>query len=128
MNKKFLKMVIFILIFVALIFCCSQSVFAWDPISEINSVSNGEVKQAGNRAIEIFGSIISVMQLIGMGIGIIVLVIVGIQYIGASPEGKAAVKNKSTNFIIGAVLMFSAAAILQIVKMFIDVNFKIYTF
>lgn len=125
MNKKFLKQIVCILICFVLLFSFSEIVFAgnsWDPISEINGVSNGQVKKAGNRAIEIFGSIINVMQLIGMGIAIIVLVIVAIQYVVASPKEKAEIKNKSTNFIIGAVLMFSAAAVLQIVKMFIDTN------
>ena len=122
MSKKIIKMVMSILIIVLLLFCFSQTIFAWDVPFE--NLTNGQVNQAGGKAIDIIGSIINITQVIGMGIAIIVLVIVGIQYVIASPSSKANIKTKASNYILGAVLIFSAAAILQIVKLFIDDNVK----
>lgn len=123
MNKKIIKKIICIFIFVLLLLCFSQVVCAdWDP--GIDTLTKGKIKKSGNMAIDVFGSIINIIQLIGMGIAILILVIVGIQYVVAAPSEKAEIKNKATNFVIGSVLLFSAATILQIVKMFIEKNIK----
>lgn len=123
MNKKSKKILISILLIVLLLFCFSQTIFAdWEP--NFKKLSNGTVNKAGGMAINVLGSIINAAQVIGMGIAIIVLVIIGIQYVTSSPSGKAEIKNKATNYIIGAVLIFSAAAILQIVKLFVVDNVK----
>lgn len=117
------KIIISILSILLLIFCFSQVCFAnWTP--NFDALENGEVKKAGNRAMDIFGSIINVAQVIGVGISILVLVVVGIQYVVAAPSAKAMIKTKATNYVIGAVLIFSAAAILQIIKMFMTTNVK----
>ena len=123
MSRKTKKIIVSILLFILALFCFSQVAFAeWSP--NFDTLANGEVKQAGTKAIDIFGSIINAAQLIGMGIAIIVLVIVGIQYVVAAPSAKAMIKTKATNYVIGAVLIFSAAAILEIIKMFMNANVK----
>lgn len=123
MDKKTKKIIVGILLFIVLLFFFSQVGFAeWTP--NFDALENGEVKKAGNRAIDIFGSIINITQVIGVGIAILVLVIVAIQYVVAAPSEKAAIKTKATNYIIGAVLIFSAAAILEIIKLFMTTNVK----
>lgn len=122
MNRKTKKIIVSILLFIVVLFCFSQVADAWT--ANFDTLSNGEVKNAGTKAIDIFGSIINAAQLIGMGIAIIVLVIVGIQYVVAAPSAKAMIKTKATNYVIGAVLIFSAAAILEIIKMFMNANVK----
>ena len=122
MNRKTKKIIVSILLFIVVLFCFSQVADAWT--ANFDALSDGEVKNAGTKAIDIFGSIINAAQLIGMGIAIIVLVIVGIQYVVAAPSAKAMIKTKATNYVIGAVLIFSAAAILEIIKMFMNANVK----
>ena len=123
MNKKIMKKIICIFIFIILMLSFSQVVFAdWTP--KIDELTSGDVKKAGNMAIDVFGSIINIIQLFGMGIAVLILVFIGIQYVAAAPSQKAEIKNKTINFIIGAVLIFSASAILQLVKIFIDGNIK----
>ena len=123
MSRKTKKIIVSILLFILLLFCFSQvGLASWTP--NFDTLANGEVKKAGNRAMDIFGSIINVAQIVGMGIAILVLVIVGIQYVVAAPSAKAMIKTKATNYVIGAVLIFSAAAILQIIKMFMVANVK----
>lgn len=123
MSKKSKKILISILIFVLLLFCFSQAILAeWEP--NFDKLSNGTVNKAGGMAMNVMGSIINFAQVIGVGIAVIVLVVIGIQYIIASPSKRAEIKNKATNYIIGAVLIFSSAAILQIVKLFVVDNVK----
>lgn len=117
------KIIVCVLIFILLIFCFSQNIFAdWDP--GIESLADGSAPKSGNMATDVIGSILNITQVIGVGIAIIVLVIIGIQYVVSSPSQKGEIKNKSSNFILGAVLIFSGAAIIQIVKMFLEYNVK----
>ena len=46
------------------------------------------------------------------------LVILGIRWIYASPSGKAEIAKGSRYYILGAILIFSAVGLLQIVKNF----------
>ena len=121
MKRNCKKIIISLLIFILLIFCFSQTIFAsWDP--KIQNLADGEIGKAGNRAIDIFGAIINIIQVTGMGIAVVVLVVIGIKYTMASVSEKAEIKNRAHNYVLGCVLIFSGAAILQIIKMFLKSN------
>lgn len=77
---------------------------------------------ASNAVTNIIGSIINIAQIVGMGVAIIMLVVLAIQYIAAAPEGKAEIKKNATIYIVGAVILFAAAAILEIIKNFAESN------
>ena len=66
----------------------------------------------------IIGTIIDVARTIGVGVAIIMLIVLAIQYISASPEGKAELKKTATIYVVGAVVLFAASGILTIVKRF----------
>jgi type IV secretory pathway VirB2 component (pilin) len=53
-----------------------------------------------------------------MGVAIIMLIVLAIQYIAASPEGKAEVKKNATVYIVGAIILFAASGILGIIRRF----------
>lgn len=76
--------------------------------------SSGASQAAGN----IIGTIINIAQIIGMGVAILMLIVLAIQYIAASPEGKAEIKKNSTIYIVGAVILFAASGILGIIRRF----------
>ena len=44
------------------------------------------------------------------------LIFVGIKFLTASPEGKAEIKKTAVIYIVGAILLFAATGILQIVR------------
>lgn len=121
MQRKLIKILSFIIMILMLILCLSGTVFAdWD--ANFDELNNGEIKKAGNMAMSGWASAINLVQIIGVGIAVIVLVVIGIQYMYASPDSKAEIKNKAINYVVGAIMIFSATGILQIVKMFIDGN------
>ena len=64
----------------------------------------------------VVGNVIFVIQVIAFAAAVIMLIFLGIKFLTSSPEGKAEVKKMSVIYIIGAVLLFAATGILQIIK------------
>ncbi len=120
--KKVMKIVIALLIATLLVMTLSQVVLAegFDPANDNLSTmfqgkdNSGASEAAGN----IIGSIINIAQVIGAGVAIIMLIVLAIQYIAASPEGKAEIKKNSTIYIVGAIILFAASGILGIIRKF----------
>lgn len=119
-KSKVMRIISIALIAIFALMMLSQVSFAaeLDPHSFTREDKSG----ASNAVTNVIGSIINIAQIIGMGVAIIMLVVLAIQYIAAAPEGKAEIKKNSTIYIVGAIILFSAAAILQIVKSFAESN------
>ena len=66
----------------------------------------------------IVGALITMIQIIAFGAAVIMLMFLGIKYITASPDGKAEIKKSSVQYIVGAIILFAATGILQIIKKF----------
>ena len=66
----------------------------------------------------IIGSIITVAQVVGIGVAIIMLIVLAIKYISAAPSDKAEIKKHAVVYVVGAVILFAASGILQIIKNF----------
>lgn len=62
------------------------------------------------------GTILGYIQYAGIVIGVGTLIFVGIKYMQATGDQKGEIKNLAINYIIGAFLIFGAAAILEVVK------------
>ena len=133
--NKFIKIVVTMLIIALITIITSQVVLAADTktpatktYEKIDPSDTGKsvdsyFKQedgsgASNAVANIIGVIINVAQIVGMGVAIIMLIVLAIQYIAASPEGKAEIKKNSTIYIVGAVILFAASGILGIIRKF----------
>ena len=122
--NKIMKIVVAMLLVATIAMFASQAVFAdgdiVDPatanFTEVFSTqdNSGASKAAGN----IIGAIINIAQVIGMGVAIIMLIVLAIQYISASPEGKADIKKNATIYVVGAIILFAASGILGIIRKF----------
>ena len=66
----------------------------------------------------IIGSAITIVQVVGVGVAIIMLIVLAIKYISAAPGDKADIKKHAVVYVVGAVVLFAASGILQIVKNF----------
>ena len=64
------------------------------------------------------GATITIAQIICYGAAVIILMIVGVKFMIAAPEGKAQIKEKSVPAVIGAVLLFAVGSIIRIVANF----------
>lgn len=119
--NKIMKIVVALLLLSLVLVFASQAVMA----TELNPVSDEEISfstkdnsGASVAAKNVIGAIINIAQVIGMGVAIIMLVVLAIQYIAASPEGKAEIKKNSTIYIVGAIILFAASGILGIIRRF----------
>ena len=119
--NKVMKMVVAMLLVALVAIVASQAVMAGiDPSSASlkDTFSQTDTSGASNAASNIIGMIINIAQVIGMGVAIIMLIVLAIQYIAASPEGKAEVKKNATIYIVGAIILFAASGILGIIRRF----------
>ena len=119
-TKKVMKIVVALLVAVMLVTAFTQTVSALD-LGIFNNEENDN-SGASNAVTNIIGSIIYIARIIGAGVAIIMLIVLAIQYIAASPEGKAEIKKNSTVYIVGAIILFAASAILGIIQNFATGN------
>lgn len=118
---KIFKKISIILISVFLIAMFLQcSVFATGIYdSEIKTMAssnsdNGAVKSAKNIA----GAVISIAKVACAGVAIIMITVIAMKYMLAAPSEKADIKKHAVVYVVGAVVMFAATAILQIIQNF----------
>lgn len=66
------------------------------------------------------GSILSVVQIIGIAAGVICLLILGIKYMmmSSNADDKAKIKEKLVPYLIGAILLFGGSGILSLIAKF----------
>lgn len=82
-----------------------------------NNVTIPTIKQVqGGKAESLVGQILGLLQFAAVAIALAMLLIIGIKYITASPEGKADIKGTAIAYLIGAVCIFSAVGILNGIK------------
>lgn len=70
------------------------------------------------------GSILAVVQVIGISCGVICLIILGIKYMYSSTNDKATIKEKLIPYLIGAIIMFGGTGILTLVANFAQTAIK----
>ena len=124
--KKVMKIVIALLVATLLVITLSQVVLAdtTDPLTQdLDTLFSGKDSSGASTAAgNIIGSIINIAQVIGAGVAIIMLIVLAIKYIAASPEGKGEVKKSMPIYIVGAIILFAASAILGIIRSFATNN------
>lgn len=87
-------------------------------IGAMSEVSSAPPASDGSGTVKVINNIIGIMQVVGTGICLIVISILGIKYILASPSDKADVKKNIMPILIGCVLLFAAVNIARIIEQF----------
>ena len=100
----------------------SNNSLAWDIEDKLEGFNNADAGQSGTTVEQVVGAVIKLVSTIGAGVAIIMLVVIGIQYVTKGAEGKAEAKKDLTGYIIGAVILFGVSGILRLLNMFIDAN------
>ena len=60
-------------------------------------------------------NVIGVVQVICYSAAVIMLILIGVKFITASPEGKAEIKKAAIQYVIGAIIVFAAGTLLGII-------------
>lgn len=115
-NSKKLTKIVSIIMTIMMILSITSTVFADmpDPKSFTGDTSSGAASSANT----IINQILGVVQIIGVGVAVIMLIVLAIKYISAAPGDKAEIKKSAVVYIVGAVILFGATGLLQIVKQF----------
>lgn len=116
MTKKVMR-VVALLLATVLVVALAGSVFAsGTELSQFDNIKDSS--GAGSSVTNIIGAIINIAQIIGTGVAIIMLIVLAIKYISAAPGDKAEIKKHAVVYIVGAIVLFAATGILQIIKNF----------
>lgn len=116
-KETAIKILAAMLTILMLTLCMQSTVFADDFIiqpSDIKAESSGASTSAQNAAQKILG----VVQVIAVAVAVIMLIVLAIKYISSAPNDKAEIKKHAVIYVAGAVLLFGASGILQIIKQF----------
>jgi hypothetical protein len=119
MTKKVIKLIAIMLMAVMVVAVCSQAVLAaGDPTDLTQFADKTDTSGASTSAQNIIGALISIVQIIGTGVAIIMLIVLAIKYISAAPGDKAEIKKHAVVYVVGAIVLFAATGILGIIKSF----------
>ena len=64
------------------------------------------------------GAALVVVQVVGVGVAVIMLVVLAIKYISAAPSDKAEIKKHAVVYVVGAIVLFAASGILGLIRKF----------
>lgn len=115
MTIKKISKIVVALILIATILSGVSMVFAQSTGSiDIPSGTNTGYTDTG-----LSGSVsrvLGIVQFICYAAAVVLIVILGVKFMTASPEGKAEIKKSAVIYVIGAVIVFAAGVILQIIR------------
>ena len=117
-RKKIFKIIMIIMQVVLLIFTFNNTVLAVSSYYQIYDNSY-------NPFYGTITKIVGILQAVGMSVAVIMLAIIGIRFLIASPEGKAELKQQLFPYFIGCILLFGGAWLLSLVAKVAGENFMI---
>lgn len=119
MKRISCKKVLLIIVLALLIFSISTVSFA-------SLINIKPTPGPGSEQIKgIAGIILGIIQVVAVAVALIMLIVLAIKYMAASPSEKADVKKSLTVYIVGALILFAGAGLLNIVqKVATDINSK----
>lgn len=113
------KVILCLLLSLVLIFSFAYSVSATEVISAMNGLHNPQASStAAAKLGPIINTVIGFIQIVGTGLSVIMVTVLGIKYMLAAPADKADVKKQIAPLLIGAIVLFASANIIQIVANF----------
>ncbi len=109
MNKA-IRIASILMLIVLLVVAFSVPALAIDPNEFEGDTSHAE------GITDLFNNIIGIVQVIGTGIAIIMLIVLAIKYLTAAPSEKADIKKGALIYVIAAVILFAAVNILAAIQ------------
>lgn len=123
MNKKVLKTLSILVLALALVFTFVAPAFAVDTYLDTKYIKAEDSSGAAAAVQSIAGSVLAVAQIVAISVAVIMLIILAIKYISAAPNDKAEIKKHAIVYVVGALVLFSASGILEVIKRFaININ------
>ena len=113
--KKQVKMLSAILVIMMILCSVSNVVFGVSSIiSQVGDPNNATTVSGRDDVIDLGSTIVGILQIIGIVVAVVVLLVLGIKYMMGSAEEKAEYKKTMIPYVIGALLIFAAATIVNV--------------
>lgn len=116
--KKIANVLKFIMVLTVVITALTtiSNVFAADFVTyepKPNAGGPGVEKTKG-----VFNNVLAIVQVVGIGIAVIMLIVLAIKYISSAPNDKAEIKKHAVVYVVGAILLFASAGVIELLKNF----------
>lgn len=111
--KKQVKIITTILIILTILCSLANIVFGAGIIKSLSGDKTDKITASGSMT-DLGGKIIGAIQIIGIIIAIVVLLVLGIKYMVGSAEEKAEYKKTMMPYVVGALLIFAASTIVNL--------------
>lgn len=112
--KKSIKVISTLLLAIMLVTSIAGTVLAVDPNTVLNGLNgNGNVQT--DDLTKIGNNIVTIIQVVGIVIAVIVLLVIGIKYMMGSASEKAEYKKTMIPYIVGAVLIFAGTSLVRVI-------------
>ena len=113
MSRKTVRIITAVMMILMMLSVATTVFAGWTP--------EGDQSAAGAESIKnIINAVLGWVQIIGIGVAVIMLIVLDIKYISAAPGDKAEIKKHAVEYVVGAVILFAASGILQIIKTFAE--------
>lgn len=120
MNKKTIFKILSIALMVAMVAMCLGNV----ALADVDYKPDGSSSNTATKFQTILNIFLGLAQVIGIAIAVIMLIVLAIKYISAAPGDKAEIKKHAVVYIVGAIVLFAASGIIQIIKTFAKDTFN----
>ena len=120
MNTKTIFKILSIALMVAMVAMCLGNV----ALADVDYKPDGTGGATATKFQTILNIFLGLAQVIGIAIAVIMLIVLAIKYISAAPGDKAEIKKHAVVYIVGAVVLFAASGIIQIIKTFAKDTFN----
>ncbi len=112
MKKR--KIISVFITFAVILLSFSQIAFADGWTSKVNPNGGAGTSEA-TKAMNI---IIGIFQAVAVGVAAVMLIALAIKYMSAAPGEKAEIKKHAVVYIVGAVMAFGSAGVVQLLRTF----------
>lgn len=119
--KKMLKVLLTVALMLCLSFIVFQTFSEASYSSEMKNLINKDYEDttgASNTVTTISATIITSIRIIAVAIAIVVLFVLAMKYMMAAPGDKADIKKSAITFVIGAIVVFGAIQLLELISLF----------
>lgn len=119
MSIKRISKIITVLVIIATILSAFSMVFA-APTATPTSGGKITIPEGNNPTSSgltgTVSNVIGIVQFICYAAAVILIVMLGIKFMTASPDAKAEIKKSAVIYVVGAVLVFAAGLLLNLIK------------
>ncbi len=129
MKRKVLSIMLIVTMAIAilgssLISSAGETIDVKEQIGDFTKSDLKDESEVGEKVLELGGAVVVIFQIATTGIAVVMLIVLAMKYMFAAPGDKADIKKHAVVYVVGAVVLFAASGILQIIKVFASINIK----